>query len=559
MNKTVSINISGIVFNIDEEAFHLLNRYLNTIKGYFSDSDGRDEIMADIEARIAEMLSDKLNDRKQVISKEDIDAVIAIMGQPEEYLDDEARGESSSGHRRTPRSSRSRRLYRDIEGKSIGGVCSGIGYYFGFDPTWLRIAFLITIFFGGLGFYLYIILWIILPPARTTAEKLEMKGEPVNYENIGKAVEDEMESVKKKFNDFTSSNSTRVASERLNNAISNFFDGLGQVLIGFIKIIGKIVASVFLLFAAFLLLVLVFSIFQWHTPIFHFPGIGLPNTSIQDFSEIIFTSNTQSTLAIIGVGLSILIPLIALLIYGARLLFNLKREIKGLGFVLLILWIASIFLCITVALQVGTDFQRTSDFDETQTLNIATNDTLMLDVGQDPFRVSSRARRYAPKDILMKFESNELILGHPQLQVLRSNNENFQIEVYKISQGASSEEAGERAETINYSYQVDSNQAIFNPFYKLNLEDPYRGQRVKVYVKVPIGGSIYFSKKMDRIIYDVDNVTNMHDRKMVDHYWTMTQKGLVCTDCPDQRKRTSLKIKSNDETSEIIITSDGED
>ena len=202
MKKTVTINISGIIFSIDEDAFNKLKVYLDTIKGYFKSSDGVDEIMSDIESRIAEMLQEKINDQKQVVNIDDINEIIAVMGQPEDYIDEEETTDYNSNYSSTSSSNstrRSRKLYRDKDSQVIGGVCSGLGYYLGIESIWIRLALIATFFTFGTGILLYIILWIIIPSAETRAEKMEMRGEPINIDNIGKAVEEEIENVKKSF------------------------------------------------------------------------------------------------------------------------------------------------------------------------------------------------------------------------------------------------------------------------------------------------------------------------------------------------------------------------
>jgi phage shock protein PspC (stress-responsive transcriptional regulator) len=185
MKKTVSITISGIIFNIEEDGYDVLRRYLDTISGYFTQSDGKDEIMADIEARIAELFQERMDDRKMVITAEDVEEVINVMGRPEEYVGEDTEFGSSTageGYRRRG----SRRVYRDMEGNLIGGVCSGIAHYFGWDPLWIRLIWALLAIGFGFGFLLYIILWIIIPEAKSTSEKLEMTGEAVNVENIKK-------------------------------------------------------------------------------------------------------------------------------------------------------------------------------------------------------------------------------------------------------------------------------------------------------------------------------------------------------------------------------------
>ncbi|GAW89982.1 hypothetical protein FPS14_contig00036-0014 [Flavobacterium psychrophilum] len=182
MNKTVNMNLGGFFFHIDEDAYQKLNRYFDAIKKSLS-SDGREEIMNDIESRVSELFSEKLTGAKQVISLKEVDGVIAVMGQPEDYkIEDEAPRQPNYNYA----SSGSRKLYRDKENGIIGGVLAGLGYYFGIDKVWLRLIMLVLLLSFGTGFLLYIILWIVMPEAVTTTEKLEMQGEPINISNIEK-------------------------------------------------------------------------------------------------------------------------------------------------------------------------------------------------------------------------------------------------------------------------------------------------------------------------------------------------------------------------------------
>lgn len=197
MKKTFTINISGIIFHIDDDAYSKLNSYLSSIKRHFNNLNGKEEVIADIESRIAEILQAKLTDNKQVIGVEDIDEVIVIMGQPSDFADDEDdSAEPSQAHHSY------KRLYRDSENKMIGGVASGIAAYLHTDPLWIRILFIISLF-TTLGIFIYVILWIALPEAFTTTERLEMKGEKVNISNIEKSIKDEFDKLKGKINDLT--------------------------------------------------------------------------------------------------------------------------------------------------------------------------------------------------------------------------------------------------------------------------------------------------------------------------------------------------------------------
>ena len=196
MNKTLSVNIGGIVFHIEELAYDKLNRYLDAIKGYFTTSDGRDEIIQDIEGRIGEMFQERISVGKQVIVESDVDQIIDLMGRPEQFAGMHEESSTSEAQYTTSDRKAYRRLYRDPDDRVIGGVCSGLGHYLGLDPVWLRVAFAVSFFVFGTGLLLYIILMIVMPKAITTAEKLEMKGEKVNISNIRKSVEEEISSIK---------------------------------------------------------------------------------------------------------------------------------------------------------------------------------------------------------------------------------------------------------------------------------------------------------------------------------------------------------------------------
>ncbi len=202
MKKTLTVNISGQVFHIDEDAYNVLNDYLQSIKQHFSKTKGGEEIFTDIEARIAEMLRERLVDNKQVITIEDISQVIKTIGDPSEFGGDEFEEQShTGGQSHTGKSTK--KLYRDPEDAMLGGVCSGLAAYFHTDRVWFRLGFTVAAIAGfGAPILIYIILWIVVPPATTVTERLEMRGEKVNLSNIGSSVREEIEKVKNKINDF---------------------------------------------------------------------------------------------------------------------------------------------------------------------------------------------------------------------------------------------------------------------------------------------------------------------------------------------------------------------
>jgi phage shock protein PspC (stress-responsive transcriptional regulator) len=193
MKKTFSVNLGNRVYSIDDDAYIILKEYLDRIEGHFSDQKEREDIINDIEMRISELFTERLGSNKQVITLNDVEDVIKVMGDPLEISGAEEQPRATQERHSGPR-----RIYRDPDDRMIGGVCGGLGAYLGIDPVILRILFILFLIFG-IGLLVYVILWIVVPEARTTAQKLEMRGDSVNASNIGRFVRDEFESVKKSF------------------------------------------------------------------------------------------------------------------------------------------------------------------------------------------------------------------------------------------------------------------------------------------------------------------------------------------------------------------------
>ena len=206
MNKIFNINLGGYPFTIDDDAYHKLNKYLNTIKRHFANSEGCEDIMSDIEARIAELFNENLKGQP-IVGIREVDQVIGIMGTPEEFgaaadADDIDETMSSHGTNRG-QYKMGKRLFRDPDEKILGGVCSGLSAYFGIDePVWLRLAFVIGLF-AGFGVLLYCILWIVIPEAKSSGDKLAMKGEKINVSNIAKKVEEELNNLSDTISEMT--------------------------------------------------------------------------------------------------------------------------------------------------------------------------------------------------------------------------------------------------------------------------------------------------------------------------------------------------------------------
>jgi phage shock protein PspC (stress-responsive transcriptional regulator) len=191
MKITVSINLGGYSFNIDEDAYAELKMYLKNLELHFAREESSSEILSDIETRMAELFRTKLTNYKQVINIEDVRQAISILGTPEDISDNNgpsARDKfSSPGYHR---------LYRDPDHRVIGGVCAGMAAYWDLEIWLVRLIFFILAMMG-VGILVYLILYIVLPEAKTTAEKIEMRGNPVNIHNIKDSVKKEFDTVRK--------------------------------------------------------------------------------------------------------------------------------------------------------------------------------------------------------------------------------------------------------------------------------------------------------------------------------------------------------------------------
>ncbi len=179
MKKVLTANVGGFCFVVEEDAYARLDAYLNSFRASIADKRDAAEIMEDIESRVAEIFQETLKTSSQVVDMKLVDKVIALLGYPEGAPRVEEKATAFDASAKAPK-----RLFRDPDNTMIGGVCSGLGAYFNVDLTLVRVVFLIGLFFGTLSFWVYIIMWIAVPKAKTITEKLQMRGEPVTAENI---------------------------------------------------------------------------------------------------------------------------------------------------------------------------------------------------------------------------------------------------------------------------------------------------------------------------------------------------------------------------------------
>ncbi len=538
MNKTVTINISGIIFHIEEDAYEKLSKYLSTIRGYFSSAEGRDEIMSDIEARIAELLKEKTNSVKQVVVMADVETVMEVMGRPEDFAGTEAGEEKTTAGEQTTTQeysrARTRRVFRDKDNSMIGGVCSGIAAYFDFDPLWIRLVLAIMFFGFGSGLLLYIILWIIIPEAKTTAEKLEMRGEKVDINNISKSVKEGAEQLKNRVEDMgrdvrKAANRSSQYSDRFANFIKDLFAIIG-------KVITKIIGAFFVLLALMFTVMLVASLLGFKT---------INDTNAYEYFDAVLANPSHKAWIIAGAMLLIGVPALMLMYKGIKMLFNIRYYSLWLNLVAGFIWFAGLIMCLYVGINIAHEFAEEGRVKTEYQLTQPVGDTLVLKVNTNtrpdipefyPYRLHKYFTHHRNKNNRFIFRISEIngnraFVGFPVMNIVPSETSQFELYIIKYAQGIDKKEAVERARGIKYELIQQDSLLSFNDFFSMEMSEKWRDQEVEVLLKVPEGKVIYMDQSLVHFIYDIKNVTDVYDDNMLGRRWKMTSKGLECIDC----------------------------
>jgi phage shock protein PspC (stress-responsive transcriptional regulator) len=522
MKKTVTINLNGLIYNIDEDAFAVLSSYIEQLKQYFEKLEEGDEIIKDIEARISELFSEKISQTRQVINIGDVEEVISILGNVHDIIDNDSADPSYSekGFQNQEQKTR-RKLYRDVDRRILGGVCAGLSAYTGISLLAVRtiivVLFLIS---AGTFLLLYFLSWIIIPKAVTRAEKLEMKGEEVNISNLGKNIHREYNEVKENVKNMAKSASFGDNLERF-----------GKALAGTINIIFKAVGKVFglglIFFGVIMIVSFLLGAFAFNSKVLIYDVMGITVVPFQGILKLIADPSIVFVL-LVGFAFSFCIPLIALVYAGICIVLN-KRSNRLLNISLLISWIVGIVLTVGLALTISADFMstrtiRTSQLIECDSISC---DTIYIDaIDNGSFDLESEDLMF---DKLHLYQLNGEInaKGRVELEIRQSKDSTFSVEQVNSSRGSNRSEALDFVNEIEYHYYVENNQIILNRYFQLPNDFKIRGQKVRIICYVPKGKHVFLGSELQELIDDTDNLNNLDDDEMVNCVWTMTDQGLV--------------------------------
>ncbi|WBO82758.1 PspC domain-containing protein [Hymenobacter yonginensis] len=482
MKKNISINLQGMIFHIEEDGYEVLNRYLAEVKAHFSGYRGHEEIVADIEGRIAELFAARLSGLKQVITLDDVEAMTAKMGRVSDFqsADDaeeeeellaeavasgSAQGTYADGTAGTGRRAKSgpeanadtaqaapRQMYRDMAHRKVAGVAAGLAHYFGTNPLWIRIAllvlllavpavfddtplnqfgervagitvlayiilwvvlpkrydttdpdtdpafkklyrdtdngkvggvsaglaaylrvdvvvvriaFLLLLIAGSLGFWLYIILWILLPEAKTASDKLRMRGDAVTLSALDENLRN---------NPYAAGSETSPVNNRpVGTFLEDSFSNVRPVINGIGSLIRVVAGGIMALtgFAILLSVVIALGI-----------GLGLISSSDNlDFGPLqpFLLFNDISVWAVLSFFLLTAIPALALMLSGLGLLLRRSVLSRTASLTLLGLWLLGIVGSSVAGIRVGREFQREEEITQTTTLDRLTSPRLVLE------------------------------------------------------------------------------------------------------------------------------------------------------------------------------------
>jgi len=546
MNKTVNINLGGMFFHIDEDAYQKLTRYFDAIKRSLSKSSGQEEIIKDIEMRVSELLNEKQQSDKHVVGLKDVDEVIAVMGQPEDYIIEEDNANAPYNRDYSaPRSTK--KLYRDKENGMIGGVATGLGHYFGIDAVWLKIMFLVFVFAGfGTGILAYIILWIVTPEAVTTAEKLEMNGEPVTISNIEKKVREEFDSVSGKIKN--------ADYDKFGNQIKSGAEKIGSSF-------GDFIMTVFKIFAKFLGVILIMSGLATFI-VFLIGSITLGTANFTNFPFHPFIESGNFTdypvwffgvLVSLGVG----IPCFFLILLGFKLLSPSMKSIGNIAkYTLLALWIIIVAILISIGIKQASAFAVNGRVVQKETINLKTTDTLLIKFKHNDYfakNVEERNNFMVTQDSL----NNDIIYSNEVSIKIEKSEEKFAyLQIEKESKGKSLSEAKKRADAIKYNYKIIGNQVILDNYLLTDLKNKFRDQEVEITLYLPEGTLFKTDSSVENYDRSNDEFFNLHYSS--DNYtYKVENEKVKCLDCPADENDMDDVDTSDDSDTNITINEDG--
>jgi phage shock protein PspC (stress-responsive transcriptional regulator) len=606
MKKVININFQGRVVPIEETAYDILKQYVESLRRFFANEEGKDEIINDIEGRIAELFAETLKKGGTCITDDDVNAIINSMGRPEEFETEEASvreqlGGQQQSYSNTSSSSqtqsesagtvRPERFYRDENNKLLGGVCAGLANYFGIDKLVVRILFIIFTFGFGFGFIaylilwvaipssasttigsvrkrlfrdpdnkliggvcgglasyfgvnvwiprilflvpflsivtswnhwgvfdfpnfinlsfspgatlIYIILWLVLPEAATTSDKLEMKGEKVDLNSIKNTIQKDMEGFGERAKAFGAEVGERAAE--LGSNIGARGKQFGAEAGGVAKkagtTLGDVIVLIFKIFAYFILAVVLIAIVG---ALF---GVGIAFTGLLPLKSYFIEDGWQNMLAWGAYIFFIWVPVIGIITWIIRRIAKIKSNSSVMRFSFAAMWIVGLFCVIGMVASLRNDFSyHNSPIENNVLLTNPDVDKLELKLQKDTrYYFSNNFLHFEP---FANIDQDTAYVQNIHIRLMKAEGDSFHVAMLKMVNAGTKAEADAKAERMQFNLTQKDSSLLFDRGIPISKEDKFRNQTVYVTVYVPVGKRILIKDNVgwnDRLHIELGN------------------------------------------------------
>lgn len=489
MNKTVSIHLQGVPFIFEEQAYHCLNNYLQQLKQVLQKEEGSDEILQDIELRLVELIQLQLTPYKQVVELVVVEQIMEKLGKPEDFSDETSASSETSSVHEDPIE---KRLFRDGDHAMIGGVCAGVAAYFNVDVVIIRAIYIFMFLTFGIGFLLYMVLWAIIPLAKTSSDKLRMKGQHVTIENMKSELEDAAKRIKKGAKDI-----------KMNNGIQSTIGGALRILSVIIGIWALLFGTGIFVFAIIFFFVnpdIIPAQFNGHF------------MSFQDFGGLLFESAAHESYFYMGIGLISIALVAQCYLFGIRLITQFKATyLKLLTGIFAAVLVIGIVIVSVGGVQIGRSMAIYGEVEKE--IAVIPGKELQLENKSierqliNGFKVKSNG-----DEGVVTIKNGRVYLQGIELVYTQSSDSLFHIKQVNDAQGRTHESALKKARNIRCNYTFIDQHMMIETMYSFPIADKFRDQNVRFVIAVPAGGKIAYEKQQvyPRIKEESDQVNETY-------------------------------------------------
>jgi len=590
MKKVININFQGRILPIEEMAYENLKNYIESLSAYFEKEEGKDEIINDIECRVAELCEDRLKKGAVCITEDDINLIIESIGRPADFeAQDGFEAQSSSGNSNYSSSQnegqnnwdniRPKRLYRDEQNKVLGGVCSGIANYFGLEPLLVRILWIFLIGVNILGYlilwiavpsssvkeiggvkkrlfrdienkviggvcaglskyfgikvwiirilflipfirlvfnfreihlfqfwdapdfpnflditfspgsvFIYIVLWLVLPEARTSADKLEMVGEKVDLNSIKNTIQNDMEGFSKRAQGWGSDLKNKYQTDHASNTKNGASAHPSEKRKGIVYYIGRIITISIKAFVYFILGIIGISLLA---ALF---GIGVAATAVMPLRKFLLEDGAQIWSVYGALLFFVWVPIIGIVTAVVRKLAGYKKANVWVRSSFVALWVVGWVLLFYFGSSLGHSFSK-HNVPEEQTVALANPAVDYLEVTASPKMKYYEDRWFQISPFDAFSDEDTVFVRNLRIRIVQSKTDSFQVKVVKLSNGKTIQNANELASKINFDLTQQDSLVFLDRGIAINKKDKFRNQHIIMTIAVPLGKRIKITNK----------------------------------------------------------------